>query len=123
MRYLGIDFGLKRVGLAVSEGELASPWQVVKGGDKLIPKLLKLINQENFEVVVIGQPEGSIGKKAAWLAGELKKNSATVVLTDETLSSKEALRLMIETGVSKKKRRVSDAQAAAIILQNYLDQK
>lgn len=121
MKYLGIDFGLKRVGLATSEGALASPWKVITGNN-FLEILDKIYAQAAaFEKVVIGLPEGNLGKRVKKAVQILTSRGIKVDLTDETLSSYQASKLMIELNIPKRKRTVTDAQAAAIILQNYLD--
>lgn len=121
MKYLGVDFGTKRVGLARSEGELASPWKVLEG--KNVPDLLEQIKLEakEFDRIIIGLPEGKMGKLVKKVVGQLKITGFNVVESDETLSSQNATQLMIELGLSKKKRKGNDAYSAAEILQNYLD--
>lgn len=126
MRYLGIDFGLRRIGLATSEyGELASPWQVleVSSFKNALEKIKQVTAQNKFDKVVVGLPEGSIGKTVSGFIKALKKLGLNVEEADETLSSKIAMARMIELKIPKNKRRVNDATAAAIILQNYLDKK
>jgi putative holliday junction resolvase len=125
MKYLGVDLGLKRTGLAISEGQLARPLTVISGNslDEVVSQVIKIIGKEGIEVVIIGQPESGpvvsavdkFSKKLASIAGiEIK-------IVDETLSTQQAQNLMLEMGVSKKSRGQNDAQAAALILQNYLD--
>ena len=125
MHYLGIDFGLRRIGLAVSEGSLASPLKTieVKSFKDAVEKILDLVNRENYEEIIIGLPEGKIGKTVSGFIKALRKNGLKVKEADETLSSKDALRVMIDQGIPKGKRKVNDEFAAAIILQNYLDSK
>jgi putative Holliday junction resolvase len=123
MHYLGIDFGLRRVGLAVSEGELTSPWQIieVKGFSDAVEKVAKVITEGEFDKIVVGLPEGRMGKNVLGFVNALKKKGFEVETFEETLSSKKALEVMIEQGVKQKKRRHEDAYSAAGILQNYLD--
>ncbi len=123
MKYLGIDFGIKRIGLAVSEGELATPWQIleVSSFNDASEKILKLAKENEFQEIIIGLPEGKMGNVVRGFVKALEKNGITVKTADETLSSKKAKRVMIESGVSKKGRRFEDAYSAAGILQNYLD--
>lgn len=125
MKYLGIDYGLKRVGLAISEGDLASPYKIIEINSlsEAIEKIIKITRSENFDKVIVGLPEGAMGKATLKLINVLKSKGVDIEAADETLSSKQALRDMLEAGVGKKKRRVQDASAAAIILQNYLDAK
>ncbi len=123
MKYLGVDFGQRRIGLAISEGELVSPWKIleVKGLKDSVEKVSKIITNENFKKIVIGLPEGKMGKNVVGFVNALKKKEFEVETADETLSSRKALEIMIEQGTKQKKRRSNDAIAAAIILQNYLD--
>lgn len=123
MKYLGVDFGLRRIGLAVSEGELASPWQIleVKNFAEAVKKTAQVIEDRNFQKIVVGLPEGKMGKNVIGFVNALKKLKFDVVTADETLSSKKALRIMIEQGKKRKKRRHEDDFSAAEILQNYLE--
>lgn len=125
MKYLGVDFGLKRVGLATSEGSFASPLKTieVKGIVDAVLKVIALCKNEQFAKVIVGMPEGKMGKNVLGFVKKLKKEGIDVKTFDETLSSRRALENMIEAGVPKEKRRVNDDQAAAIILQDYLDSK
>lgn len=123
MKYLGVDFGLRRIGLAVSAGEIASPWQIleVKSFSDAVEKTARVIKDGEFEKVVVGLPEGKMGKNVVGFAAALKKRGFKVETAEETLSSKRALEAMIEQGVKQKKRRLKDAYSAAEILQNYLE--
>lgn len=125
MKYLGIDFGLRRIGLAISEGELVSPWQVleVKNFPDAIVKISKIVKDQQFEKIIVGMPEGKMGKNVVGFVNSLKKLGLEVEITDETLSSKKALETMIREGISQKRRRHQDAYSAAEILQNYLEEK
>ncbi len=123
MKYLGVDFGLRRIGLATSDGELASPFKVVEG--RGFTDLVEKIKKEavGFDKIVVGLPEGKIGQTVLGFVKALKKSGLDVETADETLSSQKAVEAMVELNISKKDRRVIDAVAAAIILQNYLDLK
>lgn len=123
MKYLGIDFGLKRVGLAVSEGELVSPWQIikVKNFTDAVEKISKIINDGDYKKIVVGLPEGKMGKNVVGFVNALGKRGFRADIADETLSSQKALETMIEKGIRREKRRYQDAYSAAEILQNYLD--
>ncbi len=125
MKYLGVDFGLKRIGLAISEGSLASPLKIIEGygmGD-LVDKVVRIAADEKVDQVIVGVPEGKIGEIVKKFTRELKKRGLKVDSADETLSSQNALQSMIEMGIPKKKRSSNDATAAAIILQQFLDSK
>ena len=116
MRLLAIDYGLKRVGLAISEGFLADPLKVVKNSENLTLEIAELCEQHQIEKIVIGIPGRSkmaqviknFGKKLA------SQTRQTVVYWDETLTSVEAEKIA-------RKRTEADAVAAAIILQSYID--
>lgn len=125
MKYLGIDFGLRRIGLAVSEGELASPWQIidVKNFSEAIERVSKAIREGGFKKVVIGLPEGKMGKNVVGFVRALRKQGFEVDTADETLSSRKALQTMINEGIRQKKRQLADAYSAAEILQQFLDQR
>lgn len=123
MKYLGIDFGLKRVGLAISEGTLASPLKTieVRGLVDAIEKVGEIAQSQGFTKIVVGLPEGKMGQTVLGFVKALKKKELDVVTTDETLSSQQAIQRMIELNIPKKLRLTNDAYSAAIILQNYLD--
>ncbi|MCX7928649.1 MAG: Holliday junction resolvase RuvX [Patescibacteria group bacterium] len=126
MKFVGIDYGLKKIGIAVSEGNLAEPLMVmnVKDEDDAINKLTNLIKSfGNVNEIVIGISEGEMASRIRKFARRLQHGtSSKVKFRDETLSTYEAQKLSIESGKKQKKRRaMKDAYAAAIILQNYLD--
>lgn len=123
MLYLGVDFGIKRIGLAVSEGDLATPFKImtVKNFQDGLHQIQQEAMKLAVEKIVIGLPEGEMGKLVNKLAKSLVKEGFQVEVADETLSSKKATLKMIEIGISKKKRRQIDDVAAAIILQGFLD--
>lgn len=123
MRYLGVDFGLKRVGLAASFGELASPYKVieVRNLEDAINQVLEIVEQDGFDKVVVGLPEGKTGRMVNGFIRGLRKKGLDVESADETLSTQKATSQLIQLNFPKKKRRINDDLAAAIILQNYLD--
>lgn len=135
MRVLGIDFGIKRVGLALSDpdGSMAFPLATVerteKGGrDALFAELLDVVAREGVETVVVGWPAPAEGRdsltarQASNFAVSLSRRvSVPVKLMDETLSSEEALDDLRAAGVKKSRRKaVLDQQAAVLILKSYL---
>lgn len=125
MKYLGVDFGLRHIGLAISEGELASPLKIieVKGFKDGVEKISKFIEQEGFTQIIVGLPEGKIGQTILGFVNALKKLGFDVMTFDETLSTRQAVALRLKSNTPRKKRRFNDATAAAIILQNYLDSR
>ena len=135
MRILGVDFGEKRIGLAISDpmGMTAQglPTLENKGKKHVLVEFEKLCKAQNVEELVIGLPrnmDGSFGPKANQiqvLVPELGKALQIPILTwDERLTSRQAGRLMIEEGLSRQKQRMnSDRMAATLILQGYLETK
>ena len=134
MRYLGIDFGEKRVGMAITdqEGLIASPLTIlqVKSTADALMQVLATIREYKVDVVVLGHArrmDGRIGAKAKdceSFAESLRAEGLTVELWDERLSSVQAERSLREADLSSRKRKQHlDAVAAQMILQSYLQAK
>lgn len=127
MKYLGVDYGKKKIGLAISEGQVASAFKVLETGGLLdsINKIKQVIEKEKITRVVIGIPEGETGKMVKKFYKELKNNlekeQVELIETDETLSSVDARKMMIELNLSKKERKNEDAYSAMLILQRFLN--
>lgn len=120
-QYLGIDWGEKRIGLAMADGEtkMAIPF----GTANNLREVLDTVAQEEIDEVVVGSPQKMSGAKAdnpQWLSfvKQLEaKTDGPVRLMDERLSS-----LAADALVGQKKDKANrDEVAATIILQNYLD--
>jgi len=119
--YLGLDFGLRKIGLAFSEGITASPLAVISNAPSRMQQIKEKVTGE-ITTIVIGIPSSIFKEQVQALAEECKQTfNCEIVFQDESYSSKEALTTMIQSGISKKKRELDDAHAAAIILQLYLD--
>lgn len=125
MKYLGVDFGLRRIGLATSEGNLASPLKIVetRNLDDAVSKMIQVIEAEEINQVIVGMPEGKTGQLVKKFIKTLQGKGIDIVSADETLSSQNATSLMVEMGKPQKKRASNDAFAAALILQQFLDSK
>jgi putative Holliday junction resolvase len=134
-RLLGIDFGLKRVGIAVTDpGQvIASPLDVVRP-EELAAFLKHYLETNEVEGIVIGDPrqtdnsDSSIRKYVHELAERLKRRfpSLAVYLHDERFTSSLALDAMIRSGSTKKDRKNKgnvDKISAAIILQSFMEQR
>lgn len=128
MRYLGIDYGLKKVGLALSEGQIASPFKVidVTSLKDAVNKISSIIEKEQIDRVIVGVPESGQSKNAvkkflSEIKQKLKEEEVSIIEADETLSSSAAIDLMVDLGVSRESRQKEDAYSASIILQNFLD--
>lgn len=119
MKYLGIDYGRKKIGLSVSDGKLAEPYQVIRYADydKMIAHIKRIIEKQKIEKVIVGVSEGEMAIESKKFAKEF--NAETF---DETLSSHDAIEMSVAGGMGRKKRReMEDAFAASIMLQSYLD--
>ena len=135
MRIIGIDYGEKRIGLAVSD-EL----EITARGISVIERKSKkadlgaiaaAVSEYSVGAIIVGYPlrlDGSTGiqcQKVDRFIASLKEIIAVPVIAwDETLSTKEAEDLMRETGVARRKKRgMVDRIAAAFILQDYLNKR
>jgi putative Holliday junction resolvase len=118
VKILGIDWGEKRIGLALSDNGLAEPYGTVGS----VEELEEVIRQEGIRQVVLGLPEGKHRKKVRELGRRLERElGMEVIFRNEVLSTEAALKVAVEAGKGKKARRKLDALAAAILLQEYLD--
>ncbi|RLD62388.1 MAG: Holliday junction resolvase RuvX [Bacteroidetes bacterium] len=133
-RILSIDYGRKRVGIAVTD-----PLQIIASGLNTIPAkdifdfLTMYLNKENVDCIVVGYPlqmNGKPSESVEYINPFIKKLKKTfpnmpVELVDERFTSKIAFQTMIDGGLKKKKRQnkaLIDTISATIILQSYLEQ-
>lgn len=139
MRVLGIDYGARRIGLALSDATatLASPWRLLQRPPSEAETLRLMISEisnlakedDGLEAVVVGWPRRLNGSPTEQtpiveaFANALKTQvDMPVILQDERLSSHEAeSRLATRESDWRKRKAKLDAAAAAIILQDYLD--
>lgn len=124
MKYLGLDWGLKKIGLALSEGFFASPFKIltVDSLEDAVSQIEKVVQAEEIDILVLGKPEGESGKLVEKAYQRMKKEGWNIVLADETLSTQEAQSVMIKMRLGKKERKEDNAVSAAIILQRWLDE-
>ena len=119
MRILGIDWGEKKIGLAISETSFAEPFGVVGSFDEL----KEIIKKEGVGKVVLGLPEGEHQEKVKELGGRIEKElNVPVTFRSEILTTRQALEKAIEAGKPRKSRRDLNALSATLILQEYLDE-
>ena len=135
MRYLAIDPGTKRTGLAVGDDEThqAGPVGVIETSDPptLLRRIRDAIDEHGPDALVIGIPfnmdgsEGPQAKKARALAMLLRQHTALAVHeVDERLTSFEADDQMKQTGYTRKQKKARrDALAAAAILRDFLSRE
>jgi putative Holliday junction resolvase len=124
MKYLGIDYGTKRIGIAISDesGEFAFPKGII-GPEKAIGEIAELCEKEGIEAVVIGKSIASNGmdNEIVPIVEKFKEKLETatglpVHFQQESFSTMEAHRYQTKAGSR-------DDSAAAIILQRFLDVK
>lgn len=138
---LGIDYGARRVGLALSDatGLIASPWRLISRPpseaatlDLLVREIEELLkNDDGLEAVVVGWPRRLDGTAThqtpvveAFARALEQRISVPVILQDERLTSHEAeSRLAARERDWRKRKQKLDAAAAAIVLQDYLDHR
>jgi len=133
MRYLAIDYGEKRTGLAICDANetIVTPLAVINGRKELQKKISAVIRKEDVEAVVIGLPlnmdgsEGSQAKLVLKFAEQLREHlDVPVHFQDERLSSFDAEQKLAPAELTRSKRRKRlDAVAAASILEAFLEKK
>lgn len=129
-RVLGIDFGTRRVGLAISDdlGITARPLETV-ARPRLIEALRRVTDEYDIDRVIVGLPtalsgnEGLSAEAARRLGAEVAEEiGLTVEYVDERFTSRMAESALLESGMKRRDRKERvDKVAAAIILQTYLD--
>jgi len=133
MRILGLDYGDRRIGVAVSDalGWTAQGLETIERrqeGDD-IRRIKQLVQEYEVEQIVVGLPrnmDGTIGPRGeicTEFAEILRQTlSLPVHLWDERLTTAAATRTLLEADVSRRKRKLAvDKMAAVLLLQNYLD--
>jgi putative Holliday junction resolvase len=127
MKVLGVDYGEKKVGLAVLDtaSKLSVPLCVVRYSkeSELVEKLRDIIKEEGVRKIVMGISGGKMAQKIINFAGKIKKEiNCDVDFQDEALSTQKAQELSIESQMRRKKRReMEDAYSAALILDEYIE--
>jgi putative Holliday junction resolvase len=141
VRVLGIDYGARRIGLALSDatGTLASPWRLIQRPaserdtvaiiEREITQLIE--NEDGLQAVVVGWPRRLDGSAThltpiveAFARALEQRVAVPVILQDERLSSHEAeSRLAARERDWRRRKAKLDAASAAIVLQDYLDHR
>lgn len=133
MRLLGVDFGFKRIGVAVTDTSVglpsARPALAAAGALKRDAEAIHaLARREEAEAIVLGlpiEPDGNEGKMARicrQLGEHLQSLGRPVYFVDERLSSVEAERSLLDVDLKASERRKRrDGEAACLILERYLD--
>ena len=135
-RIMGIDFGTRRVGIALSDPLqiIAQSLETMENAPLMISRIRDLVEREDVELVVVGMPfnlkgeKGQKGEEVERFLLQLRKQLPVDVVTwDERFTSTLAHSTMLQMGTKKKERQTDkgriDAMAAAIMLQGYLDSR
>jgi putative Holliday junction resolvase len=132
MRLLGIDYGDKRVGIAVSDElqSLAHAYRTLQADSQLFSEIRKIVQCEKIGLIIVGLPknmDGSLGPSAAKAQSfasrlETELASTKILLWDERLTTVEAQKALHLAGKrTRHSRKIIDQVAAQILLQSYLD--
>ncbi len=138
MRVMGIDFGMKRVGVAVSDPLriIAQGIETLENNSSLLARVTEVVKKMSVGKIVVGKPlklsgqEGDSAIEAAKFAQKLRDRlkseslDVEVVEWDERFTTTMAQRTQLELGVKKKERQKKgnlDRMASQLILQSYLD--
>jgi putative holliday junction resolvase len=133
MRHLALDVGDERIGVALSDltGLMARPLETIarRAGSSSFLRLVELITQHNVGTIVVGlplTPKGEEGAQVrsvqAYVRGLGEYTTLPIVYWDERYSTHRAQEILISNRHSRRRRQqATDAVAAAVILQEYLD--
>jgi len=131
-RMLGIDYGTRRIGLALSDplGIIATPLETIANDNAAVERIAAIVDRERTTTVVVGMPFNLKGEKAkkaveveTFVALLGKHVRAEIILWDERFTSTIAQQTLRTMGAKKKdrqKKSTIDSMAAAIILQSFL---
>lgn len=133
MRILALDYGTKRIGVAISDELkiIAQPLEFILSAPfaQFLIRLTELIQEKEVELLLVGMPrnmDGSFGSSAeqvqAFVATLKEKLSVPIKTWDERLTTTQANRILVQGNVRRQERKQKvDKTAAAILLQSYLD--
>ncbi len=134
-RVLAVDYGTKRVGLALTDPlfTFAYPFKTLINNRQLLNQLKQIIDEKGVQKIILGYPSREDGKESV-LIPEINKfkeklnkiSKVEIILWDEIYTSRIAEKRIMETKKKKKTRRdksLIDSNAAAVILQEYLESK
>ena len=132
-RFLGIDYGSRYIGIAVSDPlhVIARGVRVIRNSPQVLDEIHDAANEFDVEKIIVGYPlnlKGGRGQKAMEVDEFIERLKQQlpyeIVRVDERFTTAIARQTMLDMGMKKKQREkkgVVDAMAAALILQNYLD--
>jgi putative Holliday junction resolvase len=127
VKFLGIDYGMKKTGLALGDSgaNVAVPLDVIPGGADTLPAILQIVAKEGIEAFVVGlaipsehQSDEQLVRTMAFLNALVEATGLPAYVVDEQFSSASARQVQREMGATAKE----DAIAAMLILQAYFDE-
>lgn len=123
MKILAIDYGRKRVGLAISYATLAEPYKILLFSPQIFTQIKQICDQEMIEKVVVGLSEAQMAQETKQFAKKLQNVIVQpITFVDETLSTQLAEKKVRESNMKRSKKiAAKDHFAAAEFLQDYLD--
>lgn len=125
MRYLGIDYGTKNIGLATSDdaGQMAFPFKVISAGKRAVKEVAEICQKEKIEKIIVGESVNLNGEPNPVMAEIIrfkkaleKESELSIDFEKEYFTSRAVAREIGEDNFS-------DARAASLILQTYLDRQ
>jgi len=136
MKCLGIDYGTKKIGIAMSSGDVVSPLVILDNrfghqiGKVAIDKIAKIVREENIKCIIVGLPimnneEGDMVRDIKVFVHKLKKiiaSNTKIMFVDESHSSKIAINNAIKFDIPVRKRKDDHAIAACEILKRGLEE-
>lgn len=124
MKILGIDYGRKKIGLAIGDTvtKLAEPLPVLSKSN-IKDQISKITIDNDIEEIVIGLPSGKMDGEIKMFGEKLEKQTGvSVEYFDETLTTQDAQEILIASGRKRKSRKEKeDSVAAAIMLQLFIE--
>lgn len=142
-RILGLDFGLRRVGVAIAEGETVASLDTIESDNRedTMTQILKICREEQVAKIILGLSKNESGEADPSRVGELRRDEAEdmvrsfalelnknidipIEFVDETLTSKEAERILQDLKIdprSKDYKKEIDRISAKLILEQYLN--
>lgn len=128
---LGLDVGQKRIGVAISHigSTMALPLKTISNNDKTVQEIISIVTQKKITKIIVGLPinPSQYSQKQTeyihdWVKEMKTKIKCEWIFYDERYSTIQASHLLHQAGINtKKQKKVIDAQAAAVILQGFLD--
>lgn len=128
---LGVDYGERRIGLAVSEGSLAVPLRIIAHESRAadLDRVASAARERDVDAVVVGLPllpsgeEGEQARRTRRFGDALARRLDVPVIYHDELMSSSAAEAAVRVAASRRGRHIRiDDQAAAIILQSYIDE-